>query len=114
MTPKEVLGIQDSEYVAGMSKERKILENYMETDCVVAYKKSHLGTTLIIKGKIEFFGFIVLSKEVRWGNREVLRKSLRTIQILFSEESIEKLEVVDEENFKIFERRVLLDGLKDE
>lgn len=114
MKPKEVLDIRDGDYFAGLSEERKLLRKYQDMDCVVAYRKSHLGTTLLIKGKIELFGFIVLSKHIRWGNPEVLRKTLSTIQQSFQSDGVEKLEIVDEENFKIFERRVLLNALEDE
>jgi hypothetical protein len=115
MTPNELLKIKDNEHFAGHSQEKKILRTYAEKDCVVAYRESYLGTAFLIKGKIEIFGLVCLTPHIRWGNRELLRKPLKTILLLFKENGEEKINVVDEEQFKIFERRVLLDEIsKDE
>lgn len=114
MTPKELLKIGENEYLAGLSEEQKTLRRYMDKECVVAYRKSFLGIVFLIKGKIEIFGFVILKQHLKWGNRELLRKPLSTIQRLFNEDSEEKVVVIDNDNFRIFERRVLLDGLKDD
>jgi hypothetical protein len=112
MTPKELLKINENDkWFAGLSQERKIFNTYSEKECVIAYRESFIGTAFLIKGKIEIFGFVCLAKHIRWGNRELLRKPLKTIQLLFRENGEEKVNVVDEEQFKIFERRVLLDEI---
>jgi len=114
MKPSELIGIEDNNYFAGLSQHKKIFNTYKDKDCIVAYRNIFLGTAFLIKGKIEIFGLVILAKHLRWGNRELLRKPLRTIQVLFLEKGEDKVIVTDEENFKIFERRVLLEGLKDE
>ena len=114
MKPSELISMKNNEYFAGLSQNTKTFMRYKDKDSVVAYRKSFLGTAFLIKGKIELFGFVILNSHLRWGNRELMRKGLKTIQILFNVEGNEKIEVIDEEHFKIFERRVLLEGLKDD
>ena len=53
-TINEILNINPR---GNYSAERKILAQYQNKPCVIAYYKSSLGFCFIIKGKIEYFAF---------------------------------------------------------
>ena len=99
---------------AGYSEMIRLFHKYQNEDCVVAYRKCFMGNVILIQGKKEMFGFLILNKVVnRWGRvPELQRKSLREIKIIFNEvDDKNQVVIINEDGFKLFERKVLFDGI---
>jgi len=94
----------------------RIYEQYKDRDCVIAYRKCYMGKAFVIKGANEMFGFIILNQYLnRYGTGvQLLRKNMSDMKRLFNVEGneSEKVVVVDVENFKIFERKVLYENIE--
>ena len=114
MKPNDIYKKNDS-YFNGYSSTISLYEGYADKDCIIAYRKGFLGTAMLIKGKREIFGFLIFNKySSRWSRPELNRKTLREIKHIFEEDGNEKLVIVDTEEYKVFERKVLFKGLEDE
>jgi len=113
MKPSEIVPTK-SDNLNGYSAESQLWDIYHNKDCVIAYRKCFLGDVILIKGIREMFGFLIFNKPAsRWGIRELNRKDLRDIVKLFEEPGEDKLVILNDEEYKIFGRKVLFKGLMD-
>ena len=114
MKPTEIIKDKSADF-NGYSSTIRLYGDYADKDCVIAYRKGFLGTAMLVKGKREIFGFLIFNKySSRWSRPELNRKTLREIKHIFEEDGNEKLVIVDTEEYKVFERKVLFKGLEDE
>jgi hypothetical protein len=78
MKPIEILNIKKKDspwelthwedYLSEESKGRYNLMKYLEQDCLVAYCKELLGTIFLLKGKREYFAYIIYNDKIKGGN----------------------------------------------
>jgi hypothetical protein len=99
--------------IDGYAESIRAYRKYQNTDCVIAYRKSFLGTVLLIKGLRNMFGFVITEPIISRSRYrpELKRISLKQIQLLFNNQDENKLVVIDADQFKIFERMVLFDAI---
>jgi|WetSurMetagenome_2_1015567.scaffolds.fasta_scaffold150344_4 hypothetical protein len=115
MKPKELINVKENQYLNGQySSVRKLYNKYCDEDCVVAYRKSFMGITFIIKSIKDIFGFVLLNDNVWYSDKYLLRKELKIIKEILDLDGEEKLIILDEENFKLFNRKILYEGIKNE
>ena len=87
----------------GYASERKKLKEYQDENCVVAFSKNCLGVIMLMKAKIEYFGFIITAKDFR--GYTLFRIELPEIfQYLTSTE--DKLNITEPELWKRFQAKL--------
>jgi len=109
MKPTDVI---KNEIRNAYSETFRLYSRYKNEECVIAYRKCFMGVAMVIKGKKELFGFVVMDENTtKWRTSELQRKELKEIIKLFNLEDANKVIIIDEENYKLFERKVLFNSI---
>lgn len=112
MKPSELTGVTNARATMAYSGDAKTLNKYIFQDCIIAYKKCFMGSVFLIKGKIGYFGFVFNKKGMPHYAHDITRIELPNIQAIFNEEKYEEDKViVNEEEYKSFERKVLFNSI---
>jgi len=114
MTPNSVLGFKDTEFpeFRGYAEDIRTYNRYKDSESLIAYRKCFLGIVMVIRGARDFFGFLILNKELdSWNTMELKRRPLNDIIKMFQLGGTDNLVVIDSELYKVFERKVLYKGL---
>jgi len=116
MKPCELEPLNRTEHdFTGYAETYRLYSQYRFKDCVIAYRKSFMGTAFLIYGKRDMFGFLIMNRLVnKWisNSPELQRKKIREIKLLFNEEGEDKVIIVDENAYKLFERKVLFSSIE--
>lgn len=108
--PNELVGSGDFNCY---SEAGRLFQQYRNLDCVIAYRKCFMGFVMVVQGKRDMFGFIFLDSNVtKWRNAEMQRKSIREVKKLFDLTDLNQVVIVDEEKYKLFERKVLFSSIE--
>jgi hypothetical protein len=96
---------EDNYYLdlSGYTSEKKHLLSYQYDNCVVAYAENSLGIIMLIKGKNEFFGYIITFEKFRGYN--LFRKEIIDIYKLLNLKNHD-LNIIEPELYKRFIARV--------
>ena len=109
MKPSE-LGIRIEQSNAYKTIE-KILKNYLEKDCVIAYNKNKASIIFLIKTAKTYMGFCYFSKELKthlYSARILNRISLNSAVNLIDGEGI----ILDKKGFSRIKRQIVLENLR--
>ncbi len=88
----------------------KVLKNYLEEDCVIAYNKNRATIIFLIKTAKTYMGFCYFSKELKthlYSARILNRISLNSAVSLIDGEGI----ILDKKGFSKIKKQVILQNL---
>ena len=108
MKPKELCIDLESRNKNSMSK---VLFNYLNRDCVIAYNKNKTSVVFLIKTKKTYMGFYYITRELEYYmfNKNTLKKiDLQLAVNLIKNEGV----ILDNENFSRVKKKIILNNLK--
>ena len=112
MKLNEILNIEYIKTDFGIfSKDKKILEKYLNEDCVIAFEKNTFGSVFIFKGKNIYFSFFSINKIIGnyiYGGKFLWRIPNSKVFELFSD----KIKILDEDKFSKVRKIEILKNLK--
>lgn len=109
MKPIELLDGIDLKY--GMySTDKKMILNYINKDCVVAYDKNKLGSIFIIKGKTKCFAFFYINDKL---SRYMFnRTTCKRIDMKTAIQLLGNCKIIDKKEYSKINKQVILECLE--
>lgn len=94
---------------SALAIEGKLLMSNLDSECVVAIKKSFIGMMIVIKGKVNYFTFIYTKELISRHNIAVWKRIYSDALIMkaLNDENT-KTEIIDAELYKRLERELVL------
>lgn len=91
------------------SKSKKLLINYWEKDCVIAYNKAKLGTIFIIKYKNSYAGFYYINNNLsNYENKNIV---FRRISLKDCVEILGDSIILNKEEYSKVKKYIILEKL---
>ena len=109
MKPIELLNGINLKYEI-YSTDKKIILNYIDKDCVVAYDKNKLGSIFIMKGKTKCFAFFYIDNKL---SRYIFnRTTCKRINMKIAFQLLGNCKILDKEEYSKINKQMILESLK--
>lgn len=108
MKPNELMEGLDTEHGI-YGQDKKIMWNYLNEDCVIAYDKNKLGSIFIIKGKIKCFAFFYIDNKLSW--YVFNRATCKRIDMKTALQLLGNCKILDKEEYSKINKQMILENL---